>query len=103
MAQFGFLYLGEPQFDDPDEAKAHQKQWFDYIAGLGDAVVTPGMPMSPATRITADGIEPAPTEGRLTGLTVVEAESMEAAVEMAKTCPFVEVGTVDVVQIFQMG
>lgn len=103
MAQFAFLYLGEPQIDDPDEAKAHQQCWFDYISGLGDAVVTPGMPMSPATRITTDGIAPAPTEGRLTGLTVVEAESMDAAVEMAKTCPFVDVGTVDVVQIYQMG
>ena len=103
MAQFAFLYFGEPQFDDPNDAQAHQKQWFDYIGGLGDAVVTPGMPMSPATRITADGIAPAPTEGRLTGLTVVEAESMDAAVAMAKTCPFVDVGTVDVVQIYQMG
>ena len=103
MAQFAFLYLGEPQFDDPDEAQAHQKQWFDYIGSLGDAVVTPGMPMSPATRITADGIGPAPTAGRLTGLTVVEADNMDAAVEMAKTCPFVEFGTVDVVQIYQMG
>ena len=103
MAQFAFLYLGEPQFDDPTEAQAHQKQWFDYIGGLGEAVVTPGMPMSPATRITADGIGPAPTEGRLTGLTVVEAADMDAAVEMAKTCPFVDVGTVDVVQVYQMG
>ena len=103
MAQFGFLYVGEPQFDSPEEAQAHQKLWFDYIGGLGEAVVTPGMPMSEATRITADGIAPAPKEGRLTGLTIVEAEDMDAAVEMAKTCPFVEVGTVDVVQIYQMG
>ena len=103
MPQFAFLYVGEPQFDNPDEAQAHQKLWFDYISGLGDAVVTPGMPMSPATRITADGIGPAPTDGRLTGLTVVEADDMDAAVEMAKTCPFAEVGILDVVQIYQMG
>ena len=103
MAQFAFLYLGEPHFDDPEEAKAHQQEWFAYIGSLGDAVVTPGMPMGPATRITAAGVEPAPTEGRLTGLTVVNAEDMDAAVEMAKTCPFVQFGTVDVVEVFQMG
>ena len=103
MPQFAFLYLGEPQVDDPGEAKAHQRIWFEYIGSLGDAVVTPGMPMSPATRITTDGIGPAPTEGRLTGLTIVEAEDMDAAVEMAKPCPFVKFGTLDVVQIFEMG
>ena len=103
MAQFGLLYVGEPQFDDPQEAQAHQKQWFDWIGSLGDAIVNPGIPMGPPTRVTADGVFPGPTEGRLTGLTIVEAEDMDAAIEMAKTSPFVDVATVDVVQIFQMG
>ena len=103
MAQFGLLYVGEPQFDDPNEAQAHQKQWFDWIGSLGDAVVNPGMPMGPPTRVTADGVAPGPTEDRLTGITIVEAEDMDAAVEMAKSSPYVEVAAVDVVQIFQMG
>lgn len=103
MAQFGLLYVGEPQFDDPDEAQEHQKCWFDWIGSLGDAVVNPGMPMGPPTRVTADGVAPGPTKDRLTGMTIVEAEDLDAAVEMAKTSPYVEFATVDVVQIFQMG
>ena len=70
---------------------------------MGDAVVNPGMPMGPPTRVTADGVAPGPTEDRLTGITIVEAEDMDAAVEMAKSSPYVEVAAVDVVQIFQMG
>jgi len=37
VAQFGLLYVGEPQFDDPDEAQAHQKCWFDWIGSLAYA------------------------------------------------------------------
>ena len=103
MPQFAMLYVGEPQFDDPQEAKAHQKQWFDWITGLGEAVVNPGMPFGPPTRVTADGAAPGPRESRLTGLTIIEAESMDAAVDIAKTSPYVEFGAVDVAQIFQMG
>lgn len=103
MAQFGLLYVGEPQFDDPDEAQAHQKQWFDWIGSLGDAIVNPGMPMGPPTRVTADGVAPGPTAERLTGMTIVEAENMDAAIAMAQSSPYVEVAAVDVVEIFQMG
>ena len=102
MAQFGLLYVGEPQIDDSQAAQDHQKQWFDWIGSLGDAIVNPGIPMGPPTRVTADGVSPGPTEGRLTGLTIVEAEDMDAAIEMAKSSPYVEVATVDVVQIFEM-
>lgn len=103
MAQFGLLYVGEPQFDDPDEAQAHQKKWFDWIGSLGDAIVNPGMPMGPPTRVTADGVAPGPTAERLTGMTIVEAENMDAAIAMAQSSPYVEVAAVDVVEIFQMG
>ncbi len=104
MAQFGLLYVGEPQIDDPDPdaAQAGQEEWFDWIGSLGDAVVNPGMPMGPPTRVTSDGVAPGPTEGRLTGMTVVEAEDMDAAVEMAKSSPYIKYATVDVVQIYQM-
>ena len=103
MPQFALLYVGEPQFDDPEAAKAHQQCWFEWIGSLGDAVVNPGLPMGPATRVTADSVSPAPTESRLTGLTIVEADDMDAAVIMAQSSPYVEVATVDVAPIFQMG
>ncbi len=106
MARYGLLYVGEPPVgDDPEAAQAGQQRWFEWISGLGEAVVTPGMPMSPATRVSIEGVAPAPTEGRLTGMTIVEADSMDAAVEMAKTSPYVEFAhtAIDVVELFEMG
>ena len=103
MPQFALLYVGEPPHADPEAAQAGQKRWFEWIGSLGDAVVNPGMPLGPATRVTADGVAPAPTDARLTGLTIVEADDMDAAVAMAQSSPYIEYAAVDVAQIFQMG
>ncbi len=103
LTQFALLYVGEPKHDEQDDAKAHQMQWMEWIGSLGAAVVNPGMPMGPPTRVTADGVAPGPLEERLTGLTIVEAESMDAAVDMAKSSPYVDVAAIDVVEIYQMG
>ena len=102
MAQFGLLYVGEPQFGSPEEAQAHFQVYMEWLGGLGDAIVNKGIPMGPPTRVTADGVSNEEREDRLTGLTIIEAEDMDAAVEIAKSCPYIEVAALDVVQIFEM-
>ena len=102
MAQFGLLYVGEPQFSTPEEGQSNQKRYFDWLGSLGDAVVNRGMPFGPPTRVDADGVSSEERAERLTGLTIVEADDMDAAIEIAKNCPYIEVAALDVVQIFQM-
>ena len=38
----------------------------------------------------------------LTGFSIVEAESMDAALDMAKNCPFLEMGTLEVAEVMNM-
>ncbi len=102
MAQFGLLYIGEPQFKSPEEGEAHLKQYMDWLNGLGDAVVNRGIPMGAPTRVSADGISSEERADRLAGLTIVEADDLDAAIEIAKACPYVDVAALDVVQIFEM-
>lgn len=103
MAQFGLIYVGEPQFSgSEEEAQAHQQKYFAWLGSLGDAVVNRGMPFGPPTRVDANGVSSEAREDRLTGITIVEADDMDAAIEMAKTCPYIEVAALDVVQIFEM-
>ena len=102
MAQFGLLYVGEPQFATPEEGQAHFKAYMDWLNGLGDAVVNRGIPMGPPTRVTAAGVSSDERPDRLTGLTIVEADDMDAAIEIAKACPYIEAAALDVVQIFEM-
>ena len=102
MAQFGLLYIGEPQFSSPEQGQANAQQYMAWLDGLGDAVVNRGIPMGPPTRVDYNGVSSDPREDRLTGLTIVEANDMDAAIEMAKNCPYIEVAALDVVQIFEM-
>lgn len=102
MAQFGLLYVGEPQFSSPEEGQANAAQYVAWLNGLGDAVVNRGIPMGPPTRVDANGVSSDPRADRLTGLTIVEADDMDAAIEIAKACPYVDVAALDVVQIFEM-
>lgn len=102
MAQFGLLYIGEPQFSSPEEGQAHFQQYMAWLNGLGDAVVNRGIPMGPPTRVTANSVSSDPREDRLTGVTIVEAADMDAAIEMARSCPYVDVAALDVVEIFEM-
>ena len=103
MTQFGLLYVGEPQHGSEEEAQAHQQEFFAWVGSLGEALVNPGMPFGPPTRVSAEGVSNDAREDRLTGLTIVEAEDMNAAIEIAKSCPYIKVAALDVVQIFQMG
>lgn len=102
MAQFGLLYVGEPQFSSPEEGQANGKRYMEWLNDLGDAIVNRGIPMGPPTRVTAEGVSSEERADRLTGLTIVEADDMDAAIEMAKNCPYVDVAALDVVQIFEM-
>lgn len=103
MSQFGLLYVGEPQFDSPEEAQAHQQEFFAWVGSVGAAMVNPGMPFGPPTRVDKNGVASEPRADRLTGLSIIEAENMDAAIAIAKTCPYIEVAALDVVEIFQMG
>lgn len=103
MAQYAFLYYGEPQFDSPQEGQAHQQKFFAWMRGLGEVVVNPGMPLGPPTAVSAAGVSSSHSSARLTGLSIIEADSLEAAVDMAKASPYVEVGgVVHVAEVFQM-
>ena len=102
MPQFGLLYVGEPQFSSPEEGQANGERYWAWLEGLGDAIVNKGIPMGPPTRVTAEGVSSEKRADRLTGLTIVEADDMDAAIEIAKACPYLEVAALDVVQIFEM-
>ena len=103
LTQLALLYVGEPKHDEHADAKAGQMQWMEWIGSLGAAVVNPGIHMGPPTRVTADGVAPGTTRGTLDRFDIVEAESMDAAVDMAKSSPYVDVAAIDVVEIYQMG
>ena len=54
--------------------------------------------------VSSDGVTDDGGPNPLSGFSILEAETMEAALEMAKSCPFLdmETGTIEVAQVMEM-
>ena len=102
MSDYVFAYYGEPKFESPEEGAKHMAKWQAWMGGLGDAIVNPGHPMGKPKTVSSGGVSDDAGSNRLTGFSIVKADSMDAAVEMAKGCPHLEHGTIDVAEAMTM-
>ena len=59
---------------------------------MGDAVVDGGAPVGQSMTVSADGVAEGGGSNPLSGYSVVQAASLDAACEMAKGCPVLENG-----------
>lgn len=104
MPQFMIVYLGGNPPATPDEGKQHFAKYQAWLASLGSAAVSPMNPIKNTHRISPTGEISQPGESGMSGYTVVEAESIDAATAMAKDCPFLDIGgSLEVSEMVQMG
>lgn len=102
MTNYVLAYHDGKEFDSPEAQASSMERWGAWLSGLGDAVVNPGTPLGMSKTVTADGVTDGGGPYPLLGYTIVQAESMESALEMAKACPFLEIGTIVVSQAMEM-
>lgn len=84
----------------PEDTEGHMGNFMEWVSGFGEGVVMPGMPLGRAKVVTADGVS-ADGGVKLTGFSIVEADNLEAVVEMTKTCPHLAIGPVEVAEMKQ--
>lgn len=89
MAKYLVTYHGGSMPANPEQAAAMQAAFGEWLSKAGDAVVDPGAPIRPAAQLPKD--KPAP-HGEIGGYSVIEAPSLEAAVDVLKSHPFVARG-----------
>jgi hypothetical protein len=89
MAKFLLLYAGGGMPETEAEVAAVLQAWTAWYTKLGSAVVDPGNPIGPvAKRIGSNGrVSKVGTSAMASGYTIIEADSIDAAVELAKQCP----------------
>ena len=78
-------------------------KWKAWVDGLGDAVVNPGTPLGKSKTVSSAGVSDDGGSNPMSGFSIVTADSMDAALEMAKKCPFLEFGgTLEVAEVMEM-
>lgn len=103
MSKYVLAYHGGKRFETREEGQAHMKKWNAWNDGLGKAVINPGMYFGMSKTVSQDGVEDGGGSNPLSGITILEADDMEAALEMAKACPHVDIGgIIEVAEIMQM-
>ncbi len=102
MPEYIIAYHGGKKPETPEEGAAGMEKWKAWIAGLGEAVVNPGTPLGMSKTVSADGVSDTDASNKLTGFSVVQADDLDAALEMAKACPFLDGGTLEVAEMMKM-
>jgi hypothetical protein len=94
MVSYLLLYSGGSMPASPAEQAAVMQAWGAWFGKLGSALVDGGNPFTPmAKTIAGDGkVSDGPVGPMASGYSIIKADSLAAAVEMAKGCPVLQGG-----------
>lgn len=102
MPKFILAYHGGKAPESKEEGEKVMAAWGAWFEGLGKAVVDPGNPAGMSKTVSSGGVADNGGANPLSGYSLVNADSIDAAVEMAKGCPILDVGTVEVAEAIEM-
>tara|TARA_R110002096_G_scaffold6587_5_gene30139 strand:+ start:993 stop:1313 length:321 start_codon:yes stop_codon:yes gene_type:complete len=93
MPNFIIVYHGGKTSMSPEEGQKLMASWRAWMAGMGSAVVNPGWPVGASRTINSDrSITENGGPNPISGVTVIAADSLEAATELVKPCPHLDIG-----------
>jgi hypothetical protein len=93
MASYVFAYSGGQGVSaDEAERNAQYARWGQWFGELGTAVVDAGAATGAAKTVGSDSSVSDGGSRALSGFSIVSADSLDAAVELAKGCPVLEIG-----------
>jgi len=92
MSKFMLVYTGGKMPESGAEQKAVLKEWETWYTRAGMAVIDQGNPFTPmAKNISPDGrISDGSSDCMASGYSLIQADSIDAAVALAKSCPFLK-------------
>ena len=101
MANYLLVYHGGGMPESPEEGAKVMKAWTDWFGVLGEALVDGGNPVSRVKTIAANGSISDGGVNPSSGYSVIKADSLDAAVNLAKGCPVLAGGaSIEVAETF---
>jgi hypothetical protein len=92
MTDYLLLYSGGSMPETEEEQKTVMESWNTWMGQLGSSLKDGGNPFTPASKtISADG-SVGDGGGSASGYSILSADSLDAAAEMAKGCPVLQGG-----------
>jgi hypothetical protein len=102
MAKFVYVYTGGQMADTPQAQEQVMAAWGAWFATLGEGVTDMGNPFGASATVKQGGGSGSGAS-QLTGYTIVQADSLDAATGHAASCPVLAAGgTVEVYEALEM-
>ena len=102
MGKFVLAYTGGGAPASEEEGAKVMEAWMGWFGTLGAAVIDGGNPFGASTAVGPDGSQTA-AKGGLTGYSVISADSLAGAADLAKGCPILAAGgSVEVYEAMDM-
>lgn len=103
MPQYMISYIGGDRPSSPEEGQQHMLKYKAWLSSLGDSAVSPANPLKGTSTVNPDGTISSGSTSAMSGFTIIESDSMEAALAVAQACPFLDVGgSLEVSELIQM-
>ena len=104
MPEYVFVYHGGNTPETPEAGQAVMAEWGVFYESMGSAVSHGGGPVGMSKTVSSAGTADDGGANPVSGLTIVNAASLEDAVAMAQGCPMVKdgSGSVEVAEIIVM-
>lgn len=92
MAKYLLVYTGGSMAETPEAQEASMAAWGAWFGGLGEALADGGNPTSASMVVASNGSVSEGAPSGLSGYSLLTADSLAAAAEMAKGCPVLAFG-----------
>ena len=92
MPQYVIVYVGGDRPSSPEDGRQHFSKYMDRLSSLGDSAVSPANPPKNTRTVHPDGTVTTGGKTSMSGYTIMEVDSMEAALSIGKACPFLDIG-----------
>ncbi len=103
MPQYLITYLGSDKPSSPEQGKRHMLEYKAWLSSLGDSAISPANPLKHTSTVNPDRTVTTGSTTSMSGFTIIEADSTEQALLIAKGCPFLDVGgSLEVSELMQM-
>ena len=103
MTQYIIVYIGGDKPSSPEEGRQHFSKYMDWLSSLGNAAVSPANPLKDTHTVNPDGTVTGGGKTTMSGYTIIEADSLESALSIAKGCPFLDInGSLEVSELVEM-
>jgi hypothetical protein len=103
MANYLLAYKGGKMARSDAEREEAMAKWGAWFGSLGPAVADAGNPFGPSASVAGNGAGADGASSGLTGYSIMTADTLAAATELAKGCPVIDAGgSVDIYETIEV-